>query len=203
MRLYMIEGCPFAHRASIALREKNKEFEPVFFQGGRRPPELESMGPHAKSPTLVDAGTGVWDSAIVLEYLEDKLPVPALLPDTAAGRAEVRMRIARINASLGPLHGALVGEALKPADKQDGAKLEAAKRNFIGALPAWDDQLAQRQYLVGERLTLADLTLYTLFPSLESLVSLAIPEAHRHLRAWFERLAARPSTPPVRRSEST
>lgn len=202
MRLYLIEGCPFAHRASIALREKKQDFEPVFFEGGKRPAELESSGPNAKSPTLVDAGIAVWDSAIVLAYVEDKLPAPPLMPADAAGRAEVRMTIARINAAIGPAHGALVGEALKPAGERNAARLLGAKRGFTSALPEWDEQLASREYLVRGQFTLADITLYTFFPSAEALAGLTIPSEHERLHAWYERISARPSTPRVRRSQS-
>ena len=58
MKLFLLHRCPFGHRASIVLQEKKLAFEPVFFQLGKRPPELEDVGSHAKSPTLIDGGTG-------------------------------------------------------------------------------------------------------------------------------------------------
>src|SRR5216683_6497250 len=86
MKLYLLHRCPFAHRATIVLQEKQLAFEPVFFQPAKRPPELEAVGPFAKSPTLFDGDTRVWDSQIVIEYLEDRYPVPSLLPADAPER---------------------------------------------------------------------------------------------------------------------
>ena len=91
MHLYLLYRCPFGHRASIALREKQLAFEPVFFEQGKRPTELEAAGPYAKSPTLFDGESRVWDGQVVLEYLEDRYPERPLAPHDAAGRAQMRM----------------------------------------------------------------------------------------------------------------
>src|SRR5688572_3345152 len=101
MRLYMLRGCPFAHRATIALREKNVSFEHTFFEVGRRPPELEAAGPYAKSPTLFDGDTLVWDARVVLEYIDDRHPAPPLLSGDPAMRARIRMMAARVEREIG------------------------------------------------------------------------------------------------------
>ena len=72
MRLYLLHKCPFGHRAAIALREKHLDFDLTFFEAGKRPPELEAVGPRAKSPTLFDDNVKVHDSQVVLEYIEKR-----------------------------------------------------------------------------------------------------------------------------------
>lgn len=193
MELYMIRGCPFGHRAAIALREKKLNFQIDFFQRGKRPPELEAVGPQAKSPTLFDGDVRVFDSQIVLEYLEDRYPEWRLLPGDAAERAKARMFASRVTEELMPKAGAVMVETvLKP--ERDGAKIAEASRGFVQALKPWDAHFADREFAVGDAFSLADITLYTIFPSLRGLAGIEIPSDHPHLRAWHDRVAARSTT---------
>ena len=186
-----------AHRASFVLREKGLAFEPKFFEVGKRPPELEAVGPYAKSPTLFDGDVRVWDSPVVIEYLEDRTPQPALLPKDAAGRAQVRMLMSRVS-ELAAKQGALVMELqIKPPAERDASKIEEAKKGAVVAMKFWDAQLAQKDFLLRDSLTLADVMLYTLLPAFESLAEMTIPSELGNLRAWYERLSARPSSKPL------
>jgi len=193
MKLFLLHRCPFAHRATFVLQEKGLSFEPIFFEQGKRPPELEALGPYAKSPTLIDGDTSVWDSQIVIEYLEDRYPDPPLLPSDAARRAEIRMLGARAAQELASKLGTVVVERLYKS-QPDEAKITEAKREFIQALDAWDQQLENRAFLVGDALSLADVTLYTIFPAMLRQADIGIPEHRKHLRAWHDRMAARPSS---------
>jgi glutathione S-transferase len=192
MLLYLLHTCPFGHRAAMVIREKNLHAELRFFESGKRPPELEAVGPRAKSPTIFDGETRVYDSAVVLEYLEERYPAPALMPKEASKRAEVRMLIARYNDEIGPKNGALVSEVYfkKPPDE---AKIAEAKKAFLDALVPWNEYFKGRTYAVGDALTLADITLYTFFPSAKATANIAVPAELTHLRAWHDRMKARPS----------
>ena len=192
MRLYMLEGCPFAHRAVISLREKGLPFETVFFRAGHRPPELEAVGPRAKSPTLFDGDARVYDSQAVLEYLEERTPEPALLPPTPLGRAEVRMLLARVSDELASKQYAVVGELVKP--EPDQAKLETARKELRGTFEAWNRHFEGRTWAVGDALSLADLALYSLLAGAARPGGIEIGSEHAALRGWFDRMAARATT---------
>jgi glutathione S-transferase len=193
MKLYLLYRCPFGHRASMALKEKNLPFESAFFEHGKRPPELERAGRYAKSPTLIDGDTAVWDSQIVLEYIEDRYPEHPLMPSAAPLRAEVRMSAARVAKELEPKMGVLAVETLYRAQK-DEAKIAEAAREFLAALEDWDRRLEGRSFLVGNVLTIADITLFTAFPSVLHLAGIQVPAERRHLRAWLDRMSARPAS---------
>jgi glutathione S-transferase len=193
MKLFLLHRCPFGHRASIVLQEKKLAFEREFFQLGKRAPEMEAAGPYAKSPTLIDGDTSVWDSQIVIEYLEERYPTPSLMPADAAQHAEVRMLASRVAPEIFPHLGAIVKEVqFKP--QRDEAKVAEALRGFFDALESWDRHLAGRTFLVGDALSLADVTLYTAFPAIHGLVGAEIPVERKNLRAWHDRMAARPTT---------
>src|SRR5690606_5949423 len=53
--------------------------------------EFIAANPRAEVPALIDGDTFIFDSTIILEYLEDRFPSPAMLPETPAARAKVRM----------------------------------------------------------------------------------------------------------------
>jgi glutathione S-transferase len=68
------------------------------------------------------------------------------------------------------------------------------KLRFLAALEAWDRRLEGRTFLVRDALSLADVTLYTLFPSMMHSAGTDVPPERPHLRAWLDRMAARPTT---------
>jgi glutathione S-transferase len=186
-RLYVLRGCPFGHRAELALQEKNVAHELAFFERGKRPPELEALGPYAKSPTFFDGEARIYESSAVLEYIEDRFPGPALLPKGAVERAEVRMAIARADAEIGHAEKVLTTE-------KDEQKIAEAKNALDEAWPAWDSFLEKRggPFLLGEAFTLADIALYPFIPALRSVAGIEVPSKHSHLHAWIARVAARP-----------
>jgi glutathione S-transferase len=193
IKLFLVKGCPFAHRAWICLREKNIAFEPIFFERAKRPPELESLSPRAKSPTVFDGDAKIYDSNAVVEYIGERYPEPRLMPVDPIARAQVRMIAAAVGDELMPKFGALAIAALFAATP-DPAKIATAKRAILDALPSWNEALAGRTFLVGEELTLADVTLYTPFRSALVDFDTDIPNDLTHLRAWRDRVASRPST---------
>lgn len=190
MRLYLLLGCPFAHRAVMVLREKTLPFDLVFFERGKRPPELEALGSRAKSPTLFDGEAQIYDSAVVLEYLEDRYPDPPLLPAEPVLRAQVRLFQARVTEELMPKHVNLLTEVFFKAER-DSAKVSEARSAYERALEPWNRHFEQRRFAVGDALTLADITLYTVFPATARFTHVEIPSEYDHLRAWRDRIAQR------------
>jgi glutathione S-transferase len=90
--LYEHPLSPYAQKVKIALAEKGVGFEcrlPDFMSG--QDPEFAAANPRLEVPALVDGDTRVFDSTIILEYLEDRWPKPPLLPASPAERARVRM----------------------------------------------------------------------------------------------------------------
>ncbi len=192
LRLYVLQGCPFGHRAAIAIAEKGLPVTISSFERGKRPPELEALSPRAKSPTLFDGDAKVFESLAVLEYLEDRYPQPPLLPASPFARAEARMFITRVTEEMAPRVGAVVGEATNPA--QDGKKLAAHVQSLLEHLVTWDRHFAMRTFAVGDAPSIADIALYPFFPVLKRAAGVKIGGDLPHLRSWIERMQARPST---------
>lgn len=202
MKLYQIADCPFAWRVRIALEEKRLPFETVFFES-KRPPELEALSEDAKSPTLVDGDVKLWESLVINEYLEDRYPEPPLLPADPAGRAAVRVAVAVLERKLMPPFSGLMRELVfTPAEKRDPNAVARARTAWREAQALFDGKLDGRGFLAGDELSLADIVLFTPIATSRRLAGEELPAGLDHLRAWFDRLAARPAMRPASASPS-
>lgn len=85
---------PYAQKVKIALEEKGVKYEaplPMAIGSGQTSGEFAAANPRGEVPALIDEGFAVFDSTVILAYIEDKWPEPPLLPDTPEERARVRM----------------------------------------------------------------------------------------------------------------
>jgi glutathione S-transferase len=94
MLLYEHPLSSYAQKVKIALREKGVTFDvetPTGLGAGTAGGAFAAASPRNEVPALIDGAARVFDSTIILEYLEDKHPSPPLLPRDAAARAQARM----------------------------------------------------------------------------------------------------------------
>ena len=94
MLLYEHPGSPYAQKIKIALREKGVAFDVEIPDGmatGRTDGPLVAANPRAEVPVLVDGETRIFESTIIMEYIEDRWPDPPLLPRSPEARAAARI----------------------------------------------------------------------------------------------------------------
>jgi glutathione S-transferase len=199
MKLYQVEGCPFAHRARIVLEEKKLPYDVVYYEPAHRPAELDATSSDARSPTLFDdeGKTRVWDSLVVIEYLEERYPDVPLMPKDASARARVRLSMREVDAKVLPAMGPIVQEVVyKAGGPPDEGKVQAGLAQFRSALVPWEARLQSQPFLLGDEFTLADIALFTPIVSAVRLVAERgeIPAELTKLRAWRDKIVARPST---------
>jgi glutathione S-transferase len=101
LTLYDADRCPFCARARIALAEKGVEYETVTIDLSDRPDWLYAKNPLGKVPVLEEDSFVLPESDVIMEYLEERYPEPALLPSDPAARARVRLMIFRFDTNLG------------------------------------------------------------------------------------------------------
>jgi len=99
--LYDAARCPFCARVRIVLAEKGVPYEPVEIDLANRPAWLYEKNPAGKVPVLEEDTLVLPESAVIMEYLEERYPEPALLPSDPAQRALERLRIDRFDDQLG------------------------------------------------------------------------------------------------------
>ena len=100
MKLYDAAACPYCARVRIALAEKGLEWETVEIDLSDRPAWVYDLNPLGRVPIL-DDGFVLPESAVIMEYLEERYPSPALLPADVTARAEARLAVFRFDTLLG------------------------------------------------------------------------------------------------------
>jgi glutathione S-transferase len=100
VRLYDAATCPFCARVRIVLEEKGLDHETVEIDLRNRPSWIYDLNASGKVPVL-DDGFVLPESAVIMEYLEERHPEPALLPADAVARARARLAVFRFDELLG------------------------------------------------------------------------------------------------------
>ena len=202
MKLYSGPVSLFSRKVEIALHEKGLAFERVevaFSQTrGYSPkhPDVLAHNPKGQVPVLVDGDLSLYDSTVILEYLEDTYPEPALYPKTPRERAQCRLLdVFADEVMLAPLRFLMHRTEPKPEDLErwDAKELKAreAEPVLAGHFAELDRRLQDRDYLCGA-FSAADISVFmTAFwtrrlggPSLKG---------HEALASWYARLSERPA----------
>jgi glutathione S-transferase len=101
LTLYDAARCPYCARVRIALAEKGIEHEVVAIDLRDRPAWLYEKNPFGKVPVIEEDTFVLAESAVIMEYLEERYPEPALLPADPAARGLARMEVFRFEKQLG------------------------------------------------------------------------------------------------------
>ncbi len=156
MKLYSNPLSPFAVRVRVSIYARELPIEIVDVpQGGNKSPEYLAVNPLGKIPALqLDDETGLPESEVIVEYLEEVFPQKSLLPADPVQRARVRVigRAAElyVMAAIGPLFG-----QMDPSTR-DQAVVETQLAKLREALTSLEPLMGPGPYGFGGELTLAD-----------------------------------------------
>ena len=135
MKLYTYFRSSAAFRVRIALNLKGLKYEPVFVhlaKGEHRQPQYAAVNPQALLPTLeLDDGQRLTQSLAIIEWLEEKHPTPALLPQEPIARARVRSLAYLVACEIHPLNNLRVLQHLKRALGQSQDQIDTWYRHWI------------------------------------------------------------------------
>ena len=196
IQLYDHPLSPYAQKVKIALREKGVAFETVSPGGlgaGGAQGAFLLANPRAEVPALADGDVTIFDSTIILEYIEDKWPTPALLPASPADRARVRMLEEVMDTHFEAINWGL--SEIRWFRRAEGeleqvlvARAAEQTQNFF----AWlDSQLGDRPWFNGDSFGWGDLSV---LPYLNGSVGHGNPpDKGSRLSNWLTRANARPS----------
>lgn len=192
----------FARKVEIALREKDLPFERVMVPFNQitgydpRHPEVVALNPKRQVPVLSDCGLVLYDSTVILEYLDEAYPQPALMPGSPVDRALCRLdELYADEVMLPALKPLMHRTGPRPADPARRAAQEAdaliAEETLAGHHARLEERLAGRAFF-GPGLCAADIALFMglLFGRRLGGPSFA---GHPGLSGWFSRLGERPA----------
>ena len=199
MRLYSGPLSLFTSKVRIALAEKGLAYErvEVGWSLARRyephHPDVVALNPKRQVPVLVDGDVVVYDSTLILEYLEERQPEPALYPRDLAGRARARQLEAAADEILFPHVWTLIDAGFYPAGAggRDEARLAAARAAISRICDEREKELGDRAFLCGDY-GVADIASFVFLNAAATLGARLGPQ-HERVAAWTERGAARPA----------
>ncbi len=183
--------CPYVQRAAIALAEKDVPFERVYIDLGNKPDWFPGVSPLGKVPVLQvgerDDGNTIFESAVILEYLEDTLPNP-LHPTDPLTRARHRAWIEFGSAILNDIAGFY--------GAKDAAAFSAKTAALRGKFARLEEILGNGPYFAGERFSLVDAVfgpIFRYFDVFDEIAEFDVFDGLPKVQAWRAALAARPS----------
>ena len=191
---------PNPRRVRIFLAEKGVRVPttPVSIrEGEHKGADYLAINPHGQTPSLaLDNGAVLTESVAICRYIEALHPEPPLFGHGALNQAQVDMWTRRVELRLmTPLAMVwahthpLTARVVKPQYTEFG---ESQRPRVVGAMKEFDRALEGREWLDGERYTIADIVLLTTV-DFADFVGVKMPEELASLRAWHARATARPS----------
>ena len=177
--LYDAPRCPYCARVRIVLAEKQVEFETIEVDLDDRPAWIYEKNSTGRVPVVEEDAWTLPESAVIMEYLEERYPEPALLAADPADRALARLRIFRHDAFTTPYYALRRGV--------DGADVLFAEQ-----LDRLDAALEERPWLGGAEYGLADIAYVPWVLRAHERMGLAL-DPYPALNEWLTRLLERPA----------
>ncbi len=188
---------PYAQKVKLAMYEKGIEFEskmPNILGGGDA--EFHQTSPRREVPSIVDGDAAIFDSTIILEYLEDKWPTPPMLPTDPVERARVRMLEEMCDTYYEAINWAMYEVRVFGRAKGELAdKLIARGGEQIAGANAWLDHRLGTEWFNGAAVGWGDVSVFPVVNA-AAFNGFAPPEGSR-LAGWLQRMQARPSAQKV------
>jgi len=96
MTLFTLPDCPLCHSVRIVQAEKDIQADIIEMDPNNKPEDLADLNPYNSAPTLVDRDLVLYDSHVIMEYLDERFPHPPLMPVDPVSRAHTRLTLFRI-----------------------------------------------------------------------------------------------------------
>jgi len=195
MKLYSGPLSLFTAKVRIALAEKSLAYDRIEVGWNRRDrylphhPDVEAINPKGQVPCLVDGDLVLYDSTVILEYLEDRQPVPPLMSREPAARARCRLLELEADEVLFPHVWALIDSRFYPAG--DASRGEEATTGVVAYQARLAAALGDREFLC-DQFSVADIGNIVMLSAASSL-GVPVAPSLTTLAAWMERVVARPA----------
>ena len=149
MTLYSKPTCIHSHRTRLVLAEKNVNIDITSVEGPELPEDLMDLNPYHTMPTLVDRDLVLYDSRVIIEYLDERFPHPPLMPVDPVTRAQFRLALFRIETDWYQL--------AEQYDAEGDRKLSSKSRKLLReGILASVDLFAAKPYFLSDDFSLVD-----------------------------------------------
>ncbi|TNF69967.1 MAG: stringent starvation protein A [Gammaproteobacteria bacterium] len=181
--LYSNSECVYCHRIRYILAEKKIPFQLVELNPKKDAQKIKALNPYGSLPVLQERDQTFYDADVIMYYLDERYPMPALMPGYPVMRSKTRLAILRIERDwYAMMH--MILNADKDAD--------VAKKALIDSFKAIEPIFASSEYFMADELSLADCTLVPLLWRLP-LLGIQLNGNFGAVKTYAERLFSRDS----------
>lgn len=155
MTLYTNKLCPYSHRVRVVLAEKGVVAEEVEIDPNYPHEDVSTLNPYGTVPMLVDRDLVLYESNVILEYLEERFPHPPLMPVYPVSRARSRLMLIRVDRDWYSI-------ADRIEKSQTETDKEAARQELQDSILSVAPIFADTPFFLSEEFTLVDCSLASL-----------------------------------------
>ena len=175
--------CIRSHQVRFVLREKGITTDIQNVDGKKVPEDLIALNPYASIPTLTDRELVIYDSGVIIEYLDERYPHPPLMPVSPVDRAKIRLVLVSLEADI-------VSTAIE-LDAALGSRNENSLRKKLKSmLNASLDLFSSNKYFLNDELTVIDCVLAPILWRLEYF-GISLGKEQKAITDYMERVFSR------------
>ena len=183
MGLFSGNTCIRSHQVRFVLREKGITTDIQNVDGKKVPEDLIALNPYASIPTLTDRELVIYDSGVIIEYLDERYPHPPLMPVSPVDRAKIRLALVSLEADI-------VSAAIE-LDAALGSRNENSLRKKLKSmLNSSLDLFSVDKYFLNDELTVIDCVLAPILWRLEYF-GISLGKEHKAITDYMERIFSR------------
>jgi RNA polymerase-associated protein len=183
MTLYASPDAIPSHRTRIVLAEKGIGIDIVNVNGADLPEDLLDINPYHSVPTLVDRGLVLYDSRVIMEYLDERFPHPPLMPVDPVSRAHVRLALYRVERDW----YTVVEQIQQSGDRKQVAQ---ARKVLQESLLSSAEIFAAKRFFLNDEFTLVDASISPVLWRLPVLGIELNGNAAQPIRKYMDRIFA-------------
>jgi stringent starvation protein A len=184
MTLFSSPTCAMSHSARFVLHEKAVTSDVEFYDPNDPPEDLLELNPNGTSPTFVERDLVLYDSRIIMEYLDERFPHPPLHQMDPVSRANARMIIKRIDQDW----YTQLDEILISGEKKSSRAKKLLRESILSAEPIF----AARPYFMSDEFSLIDCVVAPLLWRLPS-IGIDVTSTSEVIANYTQRIFNRPA----------
>lgn len=184
MTLFSSPTCPMSHCARFVLHEKAITADIEYYDPANPPEDLLELNPTGVSPTLIERELVLYDSRIIMEYLDERFPHPPLHQMDPVSRATARMLIKRIDQDWYQL----IDEIINSGEKKSARAKKLLRESLLGSAPIF----AARPFFMSDEFSLIDCVIAPLLWRLPS-IGVDVTTHNDVINNYAQRMFKRPA----------
>ena len=185
MTLYSAPTDPWSHRTRLVLAEKGIAIELVDVDMAKLPEDLLDLNPYHSVPTLVDRDLVLYDSRVIIEYLDERFPHPPLMPIDPVTRAQFRVALYRVERDWYAL--------ARDIEADPEGKVAAHSRKVLGeAISASAEVFKAKPFFLSDEFSLVDASIAPILWRLQA-YQIELPLQAQPIVKYMNAIFSRPS----------